>query len=39
MADEKLGAAEMDRKRALKRRDLLGALVGARELLGLESED
>ncbi len=36
MADDKLGAVEMDSKRALKRRDLLRALVGARELLGPE---
>jgi 4Fe-4S ferredoxin len=36
MADEKVGAVEIDSKRALKRRDLLKALVGARELFGLE---
>jgi ferredoxin len=33
MADEKVGMAEMDRKRALKRRDLLKALVGGKSLL------
>ena len=36
MADERVGAVEIDGKRALKRRDLLKALVGARELLGEE---
>jgi len=36
MADEKVGAVEIDGKRALKRRDLLKALVGAKELFGLE---
>ena len=36
MADDKAGQVEIDRKRALKRRDLLKALVGGRELLGLE---
>jgi ferredoxin len=36
MADDKAGQRELDRKRALKRRDLLKALVGARELLELE---
>jgi ferredoxin len=39
MADDKVGAVEIDSKRALKRRDLLKALVGARELLGLEEEE
>jgi len=34
MADDKAGQVEIDRKRALKRRDLLKALVGGRELLG-----
>jgi ferredoxin len=38
MADDKAGQRELDRKRALKRRDLLKALVGGRELLGLEEE-
>ena len=33
MADDKAGAAEVDRKRALRRRDLLKALVGAKSLL------
>jgi ferredoxin len=33
MADDKAGQRELDRKRALKRRDLLKALVGGRELL------
>jgi 4Fe-4S ferredoxin len=33
MADEKAGQRELDRKRALKRRDLLGALAGAKEFL------
>jgi 4Fe-4S ferredoxin len=32
-ADEKAGQRELDRKRALKRRDLLKALVGGKELL------
>jgi ferredoxin len=36
MADEKAGQRELDRKRALKRRDLLKALVGGRELLEKE---
>jgi len=36
MADDKAGQVEIDRKRALKRRDLLKALVGGRELLGEE---
>jgi ferredoxin len=36
MADEKVGAVEIDSKRALRRRDLLKALVGAKELFGLE---
>jgi len=34
MADDKAGAVEIDRKRALRRRDLLKALKGARALLG-----
>ncbi|MBN1811088.1 MAG: 4Fe-4S binding protein [Anaerolineae bacterium] len=33
MADEKAGQRELDRKRALKRRDLLKALTGAKEFL------
>jgi ferredoxin len=33
MADEKAGQRELDRKRALKRRDLLKALKGAKEFL------
>jgi len=33
MADDKAGAVEVDRKRAIKRRDLLKALVGAKEFL------
>lgn len=33
MADEKAGQRELDRKRALKRRDLLKALAGAKEFL------
>jgi len=33
MADEKVGMAEVDRKRALKRRDLLKALAGGKSLL------
>lgn len=33
MADDKAEAAEIDRKRALRRRDLLKALVGAKEFL------
>jgi ferredoxin len=36
MADDKAGQRELDRKRALKRRDLLKALVGGRELLEKE---
>jgi ferredoxin len=36
MADDKAGAVEIDRKRALKRRDLLKALAGSRALLGVE---
>ncbi len=36
MADDRAGMAEIDRKRALKRRDLLKALAGAREFLGDE---
>jgi len=36
VASDKAGMVEVDRKRALKRRDLLKALVGAKELLGLE---
>ena len=38
MADDKVGSVEIDSKRALRRRDLLKALVGARELLGWEEE-
>jgi 4Fe-4S ferredoxin len=34
MADDKAGAIEVDRKRALRRRDLLHALKGAKALLG-----
>jgi formate hydrogenlyase subunit 6/NADH:ubiquinone oxidoreductase subunit I len=34
MADDKAGAVEIDGKRALKRRDLLKALVGGKALLG-----
>jgi hypothetical protein len=33
MADDKAGSVEIDRKRALRRRDLLKALVGAAALL------
>jgi ferredoxin len=33
MADDKAGATEADRKRALRRRDLLKALVGSKEYL------
>ena len=36
MAGERAGMAEIDRKRALKRRDLLKALAGAGEFLGEE---
>jgi 4Fe-4S ferredoxin len=36
MADEKAGAVEIDRKRALRRRDLLNALVGSSAFLDLE---
>jgi len=36
MADDKAGAVEIDRKRALKRRDLLKALAGGRALVGVE---
>ena len=36
MADEKAGAAEIDRKRALRRRDLLKALPGSKAFLDLE---
>jgi ferredoxin len=36
MADERAGAVEIDRKRALKRRDLLKALVGGRMLVSEE---
>jgi ferredoxin len=36
MADEKAGQRELDRKRVLKRRDLLVALVGGKELLEKE---
>ncbi len=34
MASDKAGAVEVDRKRALRRRDLLKALVGGKALLG-----
>jgi hypothetical protein len=34
MANDKAGAVEVDRTRALRRRDLLKALVGAKALLG-----
>jgi hypothetical protein len=34
MADDKAGTVEVDRTRALKRRDLLKALVGGKRLLG-----
>jgi 4Fe-4S ferredoxin len=34
MADDKAGAVEVDRTRALRRRDLLKALVGAKAFLG-----
>ena len=36
MADDKAGAVEIDRKRALKRRDLLKALAGGRALVEME---
>jgi ferredoxin len=36
MADDKAGEVEVDSKRALKRRDLLKALVGGRALVGAE---
>ena len=36
MADDTAGAAEIDIKRALKRRDLLRALAGGKALLGEE---
>ncbi|MBL7200740.1 MAG: 4Fe-4S binding protein [Anaerolineae bacterium] len=36
MADDKAGSVEIDRTRALRRRDLLKALVGGRALLGEE---
>jgi len=36
LADDKAGMVEIDRKRALKRRDLLKALPGGQELLGEE---
>jgi len=36
LADDKAGAVEIDRKRALKRRDLLKALAGSRALLEIE---
>ena len=39
MADDKAGATEIDRKRALKRRDLLKALAGGRELLTAEKSE
>jgi ferredoxin len=34
MADDKAGSVEVDRKRAIRRRDLLKALVGGSKLLG-----
>ena len=34
MADDKAGSVEVDRTRALRRRDLLQALVGSKEFLG-----
>jgi ferredoxin len=34
MADDKAGSVEIDRTRALRRRDLLKALVGSKEFLG-----
>jgi 4Fe-4S ferredoxin len=36
MADDKAGEVEIDSKRALKRRELLKALVGGKTLLGVE---
>jgi 4Fe-4S ferredoxin len=36
LADDRAGAVEIDRKRALKRRDLLKALAGGRALLEIE---
>jgi hypothetical protein len=36
MADDKAGMVEIDSKRALRRRDLLKALAGARVFLDLE---
>jgi ferredoxin len=36
MADDRAGAVEIDKKRALKRRDLLKALAGGRALLGAD---
>jgi len=39
MADDKAGMLEVDRKRALRRRDLLKALAGAATFLDLEEED
>jgi ferredoxin len=39
MADDKAGTVEIDRKRALKRRDLLTALVGGRALVETEEEE
>ncbi len=38
MADDKAGAVEIDRKRALRRRDLLKALVGGKVLLEKEGK-
>jgi hypothetical protein len=38
MADDKAGAIEMDSKRALRRRDLLKALVGYKQFWGEEEE-
>lgn len=39
MADDKAGAEEIDSKRALKRRDLLKALVGGRALVRVEEKE
>ena len=39
MASDKAGAEEIDSKRALKRRDLLKALVGGRALVGVEEKE
>ncbi len=39
MADDRAGVLEIDKKRALRRRDLLKALAGAATFLDLEEED